>query len=170
MIKKHFVRISSLLTILFCTLIAANICFGQSNLLSLQAIFGTGPAGQTISSNSSGNPVPVPLGGQISPLSVGETVAGAGTIQGDAAALSATKWVHRITGANGTVGWILPATTITTSTVCHINLNTTAGVALIYPATGGTINAAAANGVFTALTGIKPIVCCATATDTWLCA
>lgn len=170
MFKKSLVRISSFVTVLVCLLVTVNLCFGQRNLLSFESIFGTGPAGQTISSNSSGNPVPVPVGGQLSPLVVGETLAGAGSAQGDAAALSATKWVHRITGANGALGWILPATTITTSSVCHILLNTTAGVALVYPATGGTINAGSANAVFTALTGIKPIICCANATDTWICA
>jgi len=95
-----------------------------------------------------------------------ETVAGAGTNQGTAAALSATKVVHQITGANGTVGWILPATT-RVGTI-HILLNTTAGVALIYPATGGTMNGGSANAAFTALTGIKPIIAIATGTDTWL--
>jgi hypothetical protein len=34
-----------------------------------------------------------------------EAVAGAGTTVSDAAALAATKHVHQLTGANGTVGW-----------------------------------------------------------------
>lgn len=169
MIKKHFVRASSILTIMLCTLIGVNLCFGQSNILSLQTIFGTGPAGQILSSNASGSPIAIPAGGVLGPANGLEAVAGAGTTAADAAALSATKFLHRITGANGTVGWILPATTITSAAVCHIMLNTTAGVALIYPATGGTTNGGSANVAFTALTGIKPIICCGSATDTWLC-
>jgi hypothetical protein len=97
-----------------------------------------------------------------------EVVAGAGTTVADAAALSATKIVHQITGANGTVGWKFPATTNVGTT--HILLNTTAGVAKIYANTGGTVNGAAADAAFSALTGIKPIICISTGTDTWLCA
>lgn len=95
-----------------------------------------------------------------------ESVAGAGTVIGDAAALSATKLVHRITGANGTVGWVLPTTTQIGT--MHIFLNTTAGVALIYPASGGTMNGGSASAAFTALTGIKPIIAICTAADTWI--
>lgn len=95
-----------------------------------------------------------------------ETVAGAGTNQGSAAALSATKHFHRITGANGTVGWLLPAAS---AGDIHVMLNTTAGVADLYPQTGGTINGAAANAVFEPLTGIKPIICIATTALDWIC-
>ncbi len=98
-----------------------------------------------------------------------EVVAGAGTVQGDAAALSGTKYVHQITGANGTVGWRLPAVTASQANQVHVFLNTTAGVARLFPSTGGTINGAAANAVFSALTGIKPIVCVVTGADTWIC-
>lgn len=96
-----------------------------------------------------------------------EVVAGAGTTVADAAALSGTKIVHQITGANGTVGWKFPVTTIVGQT--HILQNTTAGVAKIYAASGGTVNGGAADAAFSALTGIKPIVCISTATDTWIC-
>lgn len=96
-----------------------------------------------------------------------EVVAGAGTTVADAAALSATKIVHQITGANGTVGWKFPTTT-NVGTV-HVLLNTTAGVAKIYAASGGTVNGAAVDAAFSALTGIKPIICISTATDTWIC-
>lgn len=99
-----------------------------------------------------------------------ETVAGAGTIVSDAAALSATKFMHRLTGANGVVGYKLPIAPSFTVGRVHTLLNTTAGVANIYPATGGTINGAAANAVFAALTGIKPIICIQTAALTWICA
>lgn len=95
-----------------------------------------------------------------------ENIAGAGTNQGTAAALSATKNFHQLTGANGTVGWIL-ATPVAGD--WHIMMNTTSGIANIYPQTGGTINGAAANAVFAAATGIKPIVCFATSTTAWIC-
>jgi hypothetical protein len=99
-----------------------------------------------------------------------ETVAGAGTTQGTAAILSGARFTHRLTGANGTVGWLLP--TVTTADIGeeHIFLNTTAGVANLYPEVGGTINGASANAVFAALTGIKPIICYVTAAATWVCA
>ena len=97
------------------------------------------------------------------------TVAGAGTNQATAAALSANAVVHRITGANGTVAWRLPAITVQLAGTTFILLNTTAGVANIFPSTGGTINGAAADAVFAALTGIKPIICTTTAANTWVC-
>lgn len=96
-----------------------------------------------------------------------EVVAGAGTTVADAAALSGTKIVHQITGANGTVGWKFPTTTLVGQV--HILQNTTAGVAKIYAAAGGTVNGGAADAAFSALTGIKPIICISTAADTWIC-
>lgn len=105
----------------------------------------------------------------VSPLSNFETVAGAGNSQGTAAALSGTAFFHRLTGANGTVAWKLPTVVAADAGEVHFLLNTTAGVANIYPETGGTINGAAANAVFAALTGIKPILCYVTAAATWIC-
>jgi hypothetical protein len=99
-----------------------------------------------------------------------EAVAGAGTVTGDAAALSATKYIHQITGANGTVGWKLPTVAAAKENQVHILLNTTAGVAKLWPETGGTINGGAADASFSALTGIKPIICVVTAAKTWICA
>jgi len=96
-----------------------------------------------------------------------EVVAGAGTTVSDAAALSGSKVVHQITGANGTVGWKFPTTTQVGTT--HILQNTTAGVAKVYAAAGGTVNGAAVDAAFSALTGIKPIVCISTGADTWIC-
>lgn len=96
-----------------------------------------------------------------------ETVAGAGTTVADAAALSATKGVHQITGANGTVGWKFVTATPVGSV--QILLNTTAGVAKIYGESGSTVNGGAADAAFTALTGIKPIICVKTAALTYLC-
>ena len=87
-----------------------------------------------------------------------ETLAGAGTTQGTATAISGTKFNHRLTGANGVVGWILPAVTAAKTGDMHIFLNTTAGVVNLYPETGGTINGAAANAVFAAAPLIVPPV------------
>jgi hypothetical protein len=106
---------------------------------------------------------------QVEPTANFETVAAAGTVQGDAAALSGTKFFHRVTGANGTVGVILPAAAAADVGEVHTILNTTAGVLKVYPASGGTINGAAADAAFSALTGIKPIVCYTTAASTWIC-
>lgn len=96
-----------------------------------------------------------------------EAVAGAGTTTSDAAVLSATKHIHQLTGANGTVGWKFPAGDGVGS--FEILLNTTAGVAKIYAQTGGTVNGGAADAAFSALTGVKPILCFCTATNTWIC-
>lgn len=98
-----------------------------------------------------------------------EVVAGAGTTVADAAALSASKIVHQITGANGTVGWKFPSTPAGSVGQVMILLNTTAGVAKIYAASGGTVNGGSVDAAFSALTGIKPIICIATAADTWIC-
>jgi hypothetical protein len=100
-----------------------------------------------------------------------ETVAGAGTNQATGAALSGTKSIHRLTGANGTVAWVLPNATAFTIGSVHTLLNTTAGVANIFPAVGGadTINGAAADAVFAALTGIKPIICVQYTASAWIC-
>lgn len=98
-----------------------------------------------------------------------ETVAGTGTNQATGAPLSATDFYHRLTGANGTVAWVLPAATAFTVGRVHYLFNTTAGVANIYPATGGSINGAAADAVFAALTGIKPIICIQSTSTGWIC-
>lgn len=96
-----------------------------------------------------------------------EAVAGAGTTVADAAALSGTKYVHQITGANGTVGWKFVTATPVGSV--QILLNTTAGVAKIYGESGSTMNGGSADAAFTALTGIKPIICIKTAALTYIC-
>jgi len=98
-----------------------------------------------------------------------EAVAGAGTTAANAAALSASKYVHRLTGANGTVGWRLPTVTSANLNQVHFLLNTTAGVANVYAQVGGTVNGGAVDAAFVALTGIKPIMCVATAAATWVC-
>ncbi|MBL0320549.1 MAG: hypothetical protein IPP74_14835 [Alphaproteobacteria bacterium] len=79
-----------------------------------------------------------------------------------------TKYVHQITGANGTVGWKFVTATPVGSV--QILLNTTAGVAKIYGESGSTVNGGSADAAFTALTGVKPIICIKTAALTYLCA
>jgi hypothetical protein len=98
-----------------------------------------------------------------------EVVAGAGTVIGDAADLSGTVFIHQLTGANGTVGWQLPTVTAANVNQAHFLLNTTAGVAKLWPESGGTINGGSASAAFSALTGIKPIICVVTAAATWIC-
>lgn len=102
----------------------------------------------------------------VSPTLGVEGVTGTGSVTGDAAVLSATKQTHQLIGANGTLAWRL-STPVAGD--LHIFMNTTAGVAKIFPPTGGTINGAAADAVFTALTGIKPIICVATSTTAFTC-
>ena len=96
-----------------------------------------------------------------------EAVAGAGTTVADAAALYATKYVHQITGANGTVGWKFSTSTPVGSV--QILLNTTAGVAKVYGESGSTMNGGSVDAAFTALTGVKPIICIKTAALTYIC-
>lgn len=95
-----------------------------------------------------------------------EAVAGAGSTVADAAALSATKSFHQITGANGTLGWKFPA--LTAGDV-HFLLGTTAGVAKVYAVSGGTCNGGAADAACTFTTGILPHICYATATNALIC-
>lgn len=96
-----------------------------------------------------------------------EVVAGAGSTVGDAAALSATKGIHQITGANGTLGWKFSASTPIGS--AQTLLNTTAGVAKIYAESGGTVNGGSVDAAFSALTGVKSIICYKTAALTYIC-
>jgi hypothetical protein len=94
-----------------------------------------------------------------------EAVAGAGTVQGDAAALSDAKRFHTVTGANGVVGVRLPNTT-KVGTV-HTIQSTAAGVLKIYPHTGGTINGAAANAALSSITGPLTLIARNTGTNIW---
>jgi len=89
-------------------------------------------------------------------------VAGAGTVQGDAAALSEGFTV--ITGANGTVGWILP---VAVAGAIVIVKGTTAGVAKIWPNTGAQINAVGANTAFSLASGVIPAIFIADSTTQW---
>lgn len=108
------------------------------------------------------------LGSSVPLVTTAEIVAGAGTTVADAAQLAGgATYVHRITGANGTLGWKFATTTPIGSV--QILLNTTAGVAKIYGESGSTVNGGSTDAAFSALTGIKPIICIKTAALTYLC-
>jgi hypothetical protein len=96
-----------------------------------------------------------------------EAVAGAGTTVADAAALSATKHLHQLTGANGTVGWKFSSSTPVGSV--EILLNTTAGVPKIYGESGSTCNGGATDAACTLVTGIAPHICWKSAALTYIC-
>lgn len=104
--------------------------------------------------------------GLIVPTASEEAVAGAGTTVADASALSATKHLHQITGANGTVGWKFPSLTVGQ---VEILLNTTAGVPKIYAVSGGTCNGGATDAACTLVTGIVSHICWAAAANTLIC-
>lgn len=106
------------------------------------------------------------VGGLNFPSTTFETVAGAGTTVADAAALSATKHTHQITGADGVKGWKFASATIGQ---VEILLNTTAGVAKVYAVSGGTCNGGSADTACTLVTGIAPHICYATAANAWIC-
>ncbi len=72
-----------------------------------------------------------------------QTLAGAGSVQGDAAAITVkTPGVVIATGANGTVGVRLPAAAA--GAVVHLK-NNAAAVLKVWPVTGNAINALGAN-------------------------
>lgn len=162
-IRLSFVAIFAVIVALTQYIISGE---AQQNFLALATIFTA--TTQTITSNAAGTPVVVPAGGNLLNLQALDVAALAGSAGSDAVAISGTKFVHQLTGADGTKGGKLAVTA--TASICHIMMNTTAGVAKIYPGSGGTINGGSADAAFSALTGIKPIVCCTTAADTWICA
>lgn len=100
------------------------------------------------------------------PTTSEEVVALAGSTVADAAAMSAVKHIHQLTGANGALG-----AKFATSTAgqFEILLNTTAGIPKIYAASGGTCNGGAANATCVFTTGIMAHICYSTAVDTWIC-
>ena len=61
---------------------------------------------------------------------VGENVAAAGSAIGDAGVLSASKFIHRVSGADATKGVILPAGTVG---MVHVVINPVNAVLKIYP-------------------------------------
>lgn len=89
------------------------------------------------------------------------SVAAAGSTQGNAAALA--EGLNVVSAADGTKGVRLP-TAVAGAVV--IVKNTAAGALLIYPATGGAINAVAANGSYS-ITNLTSTMLVASSTTQW---
>jgi hypothetical protein len=96
-------------------------------------------------------------------IRVNADVAGAGTVLADAAQLLEGFTV--ITGANGTLGWKLPATP-TAGTIVIVK-GTTAGVAKIWPDAAATINAVGSNGAMSLASGVIPAIFIAHSATQW---
>lgn len=90
------------------------------------------------------------------------TVAAAGSVIGDAAALS--QGINIVTGADGTKGVILP---VAKAGMQVIVKGTTAGVLKIYPQSGSTINALSASAAMSLSSGAIPAILVATSTTQW---
>jgi hypothetical protein len=90
-----------------------------------------------------------------------DTVAAAGSTQGDAAALA--EGINVVSAADGTKGVILPTAV---AGMVIIVKNTAAGALKIYPATGGAINAVAANGAYS-ITNLTSSLLVASSTTQW---
>jgi predicted RecA/RadA family phage recombinase len=89
-------------------------------------------------------------------------VTAAGSVIGDAAQLS--QGLNVVTGANGTVGVILP--TAVPGMVVHIK-GVTAGVLKVWPKTGATINALSASAALSMTTGAMPLTLIASSATQW---
>lgn len=88
-------------------------------------------------------------------------VAAAGSVQGDAAALS--EGLNVVSAADGTKGVRLPTAV---AGMVVIVKNTAAGALKIYPATGGAINAVAANGAYS-ITNLTSTLLVASSATQW---
>jgi hypothetical protein len=88
-------------------------------------------------------------------------VAAAGSTQGDAAALA--EGINVVSAADGSKGVILPTAV---AGMVIIVKNTAAGALKIYPATGGAINAVAANGAYS-ITNLTSSLLVASSTTQW---
>jgi hypothetical protein len=77
---------------------------------------------------------------------VGEHVTALGTNAATAAALSATKFIHRVLAADATVGVILPVGTVG---AVHVVINVVNNTLKIYPATGEKIDGGTASAAIT---------------------
>lgn len=95
-------------------------------------------------------------------IPINTPVAGAGTVIGDAAPVLTGFTV--ITGANGTVGWILP---VTTGGDVVILKGTTAGVAKLWPQSGGQINAVGTSTAMSLASGVIPVILISISATQW---
>jgi len=95
-------------------------------------------------------------------IPINADLAGAGSVIGDAAPLSEGFTV--ITGANGTLGWLLP---VAVAGAIVILKGTTAGVAKIWPRTGAQINAVGASTAMSLASGVIPVILIAKSSTQW---
>lgn len=91
-----------------------------------------------------------------------QTVAAAGSTQSDAAGL--IEGMNVVTGANGTVGVVLP--TAAAGMVVMLK-GTTSGVLKVWPASGGTINALSPDAAMSLASGVIPAILVATSATQW---
>lgn len=89
-------------------------------------------------------------------------VAALGTNQATAAALS--EGLSVVTGADGTVGVVLPAAVAGAIVIIK---GTTSAVLKVYPATGAAINALSADGAISLASGVIPAIFLATSATQW---
>jgi hypothetical protein len=92
------------------------------------------------------------------------TVAAAGSVQGDAAALQ--SGVQIVTGANGTLGVRLPVPEAGKSTMVIIK-GTTSGVLKVWPNVGGTINTLTGDAAMSLASGLIPAIFISTSASQW---
>jgi predicted RecA/RadA family phage recombinase len=90
------------------------------------------------------------------------TVAAAGSVIGDAAALS--QGLNIVTGADGTKGVILP---VAVPGMTVYLKGTTAGVLKVYPQSGATINALSASAAMSLASGAVPAIFVASSATQW---
>jgi hypothetical protein len=93
------------------------------------------------------------------------SVAAAGTTVADATLV--TSGLQTVTAADAAKGVILPATAAVDVGSMVVVINSVAAVLKVYPATGGTINGAAANAALSQNASSVGIYFC-TAADTWI--
>lgn len=100
---------------------------------------------------------------------VGASTAAAGTTTADAGALPAGATILPTTGADDAAGVLINAADKVTGRMLHIGNGVSNKVLKVYPATGGTINGAAANAAFSSASGKGVIaVCLSGSANTWL--
>ena len=121
---------------------------------ALQAVTATTITATTMTGNSAGTST----GAIRLPVAA---VAAAGSTQGNAAALA--EGINVVSAADGTKGVILPTAV---AGMVIIVKNTAAGALNIYPATGGAINAVAANGAYS-ITNLTSSLLVASSTTQW---
>lgn len=93
------------------------------------------------------------------------TIAATGTVQGDAAPL--TAGINVVTGADAAKGVILPAIDADRIGAELVIINSAAAVLKVYPEVGGTIDAVAANGNVSVIASANAYFF-ATAAKTWM--